>query len=74
MHALGTLAVGLSIFLALSASAQNVITIKVGPAGRYTHIADAVEVANNDGETGNYYVFNLASGIYLNDFPTVLRG
>jgi hypothetical protein len=74
MRALGTLVLaGLSTFLALSASAQNIITINVGPMGRYAHIADAVEVANSDAETSNYYVFNLAPGIYVNDFPTVLR-
>src|SRR5262249_28280283 len=74
MHALGTLVLaGLSTFLALSASAQNIFTINVGPMGRYAHIADAVEVANSDADTSNYYVFNLAPGIYVNDFPTVLR-
>ena len=73
MRDLGTLAAALSIFAALSASAQNVITIKVGPGGQYARIADAVGVANDDGDSGNYYIINLVPGTYLNDFPTVLR-
>jgi hypothetical protein len=57
-----------------SADAQNIFTLTVGPGRQYTQIAKAVAAANLDGNTGNYYVINLAPGTYTNDFPpTVSR-
>ena len=73
MRNFGTaVAVALTV-AASSASAQSVFTPTVGSGGQYAHITDAVAVANSDSDLGNYYVVNLAPGIYINDFPTVLR-
>lgn len=73
MRSLTIVAAAMYIFAASSVSAQNVITLTVGSGGQYANIADAVAVANGDGDPGNYYVLNLAPGIYLNDFSTVFR-
>jgi hypothetical protein len=73
MRTLTTVAAAICIFAASSASAQNVITINVGPGGQFANIADAVAIANADGDPGNYYVLNLVPGTYLNDFATVFR-
>ena len=56
-----------------STNPPKTITINVGPGGQYAHIADAVGVANSDGDPRNYYVLNLVPGTYLNDFATVFR-
>lgn len=73
MRRLATIAVLIAMLAAGSVRAENVVTLTVGPGGQYAHVADAVSAANGDGDFANYYVINLAPGLYVNDFPTVSR-
>lgn len=57
---------------AIEANARN-LTLTVGPGGQYRTLSSAAAAANADTNADNYYIIDVAPGIYADDFPVVTR-
>ncbi len=57
---------------ALTADAGTIV-LTVGPSQQFPTIAAAINAANRDNNSADYYVINVAPGTYTNDTATVSR-
>lgn len=62
----------LMIMPALAANAGTIV-LPVGPGQTFTTIGAAINAANGDSNSANYYVITVAPGTYTNDTATVSR-
>ncbi len=65
-------AAGLVVTSALTATAGTIV-LTVGPSQQFSTISAAINAANGDNSSSNYYVISVAPGTYTNDTATVSR-